>query len=198
LSGLYALVLAAGKGARFGGRKLLSPWRGGALLDGALAVALAAPVEAVVLVTGSDADEVAAAGRDFAARRGRNERLTVVTAHDFAEGLSASLRAGLAALPGDAAGVLVFLGDMPVVPPDIAPKLACALADGASAAAPVHKGRRGHPVAFSRMLFPDLAALTGDKGARGLLDRLGDGMALIQTESDGVLIDVDWPGQAPA
>jgi CTP:molybdopterin cytidylyltransferase MocA len=43
-----------------------------------------------------------------------------------------------------------------------------------------------------------LAALTGDKGARGLLDRLGDGMALIQTESDGVLIDVDRPGQAPA
>ncbi len=198
MSRLYALVLAAGQGARFGGRKLLSPWRGGILLDGALAVALDAPVEAVLLVTGSDGPEVATAGRDFAERRGQGGRLTVVTAHNFAEGLSASLRAGLAALPADAAGVIVFLGDMPVVPSDIPARLAQALAQGAPAAAPIHKGQRGNPVALSRALFPDLALLTGDKGARSLLDGLGEQLALIETESNGILIDVDKPGQAPA
>lgn len=194
----YALVLAAGQGARFGGRKLLSPWRGGVLLDGALAAALAAPVEAVLLVTGADAAEVAAAGRDFAARLGQGGRLRIVTARDYALGMAESLRAGLTALPADASGVLVFLGDMPVVPPEIPDQLARALAVGAPAAAPIHKGQRGNPVALSRVLFADLAVLKGDTGARGLLDGLGERLALVETDSDGVLIDVDRPGEAPA
>ena len=197
MSRLYALVLAAGQGARFGGRKLLSPWRGGVLLDGALTAALAAPVEGVLLVTGPNAAE-AAAGRDLAERLGQGERLTIVAALDCALGLSASLRAGLAALPTDASGVLVFLGDMPVIPPDVPARLADALADGAPAAAPIHNGQRGNPVALSRALFADLAALTGDRGARGLLDGLGERLALVETDSDGVLIDVDRPGEAPA
>ena len=198
MSGLYALVLGAGKGARFGGRKLLSPWRGGVLLDGALAAALAAPVESVLLVTGADAAEVAASARGFADRRGQGERLKVVEAKDYAEGLSASLRTGLAAVPANASGILVFLGDMPVVPNDVPARLAHALVKGAPAAAPIHKGQRGNPVGLSRVLFADLTALTGDKGARGLLDGLGDRITLIETDSDGVLIDVDRPGEAPA
>ncbi len=191
-------MLAAGKGARFGGRKLLSPWRGGVLLDGALAVALDAPVDAVLLVTGADGAEVAQAGRDFAERRGQGERLTIVEAKDYAQGLSASLRAGLSALAPSASGVLVFLGDMPVVPPRVPAALAGALDTGAPAAAPVHQGQRGNPVALSKALFADLAALTGDQGARALLDRLGERLTLIETDSAGVLIDVDWPGEAPA
>jgi molybdenum cofactor cytidylyltransferase len=192
------LVLAAGKGARFGGRKLLSPWRGGVLLDGALAVALDAPVDAVLLVTGADGAEVAQAGRDFADGRGQGKRLTIVEATDYAQGLSASLRAGLAAVAPGAPGVLVFLGDMPVVPPDVPTALARALQAGATAAAPVHDGQRGNPVALSRTLFADLAALTGDQGARVLLDGLGERLTLIETDSRGVLIDVDRPGEAPA
>jgi molybdenum cofactor cytidylyltransferase len=193
----YALVLAAGLGSRFGGRKLLSPWRGGVLLDGALGAALGAPVEAVTVIVGAQAADVATAARAFADARGQTNRLQVVDARDYAQGLSASLIAGLAAVPAEAPGVLVFLGDMPLVAAATAARLAEALTAGAVAAAPVFQGVRGNPVALSRALFGPLMNLTGDRGARGLLDQLGEQVVLIEAEDDGVLLDVDRPEDKP-
>ena len=77
-----AVVLAAGAGRRFGGGKLLAPWAGGALLDGALAAAFAAPVRRVIVVTGTAAAQVEAVVRDFAALTGAADRLLVVHADD--------------------------------------------------------------------------------------------------------------------
>jgi molybdenum cofactor cytidylyltransferase len=189
VKGLHAVVLAAGSAARFGGGKLTAPYRGRTLVEAAVEAALAAPVEAAVLVVGADAQAVAAA-----ATRAGDARLHVVEAADHAEGMAASLRAGIAALPPDAEGVLVFLGDMPEVPSSVLAPLARALAGGAPAAAPVHAGRRGHPAAFSRSLFPVLLALTGDRGARGLLDGLGPALVEVATDDPGVLTDVDTKG----
>jgi molybdenum cofactor cytidylyltransferase len=189
-----ALVLAAGRGARFGGGKLTAPWNGGALLDGALAAAFAAPARAVTLVTGAQAGAVAAAARAFAARAGVSGRLTIAHAADFAEGMGASLRAGAAALPADAGGVFVFLGDMPRVPAAVLQPLADAVSAGAPAAAPQFAGRRGNPVLLGAALIPALRALTGDQGAREILRGLGERLALVEAPDDGVLFDVDRPG----
>src|SRR5258708_8916546 len=101
-----AVVLAAGAGSRFGGGKLLAAWDAGVLLEGALAAAFAAPVRTVTVGIGADAPAVAAAARDF------DPRTLVVHAADYAEGMGASLRTGIASLPADAAGAFVFLGDM--------------------------------------------------------------------------------------
>jgi molybdenum cofactor cytidylyltransferase len=185
---LEAVVLAAGSGSRFGGGKLLASWGAGLLLEGALAAAFAAPVRSVTVVIGADAEAVAAAARSF------DPRVLVVHAPDHAEGMGASLRAGIASLPPDAAGAFIFLGDMPRVPTAILRRMAEALAGGAAAAAPVFEGRRGNPVLLSRALFPDLLALTGDAGARGVLQALGGRLALVESPDDGVLFDVDRPG----
>jgi molybdenum cofactor cytidylyltransferase len=188
MSGVYAVVLAAGAGSRFGGGKLLAPWRGGVLLDGALDAALAAPVESVIVVAGADA-------RVEAHVRGRADpRLRLVHAADHAEGLSASLKAGLAAVPTPAAGALVFLGDMPLTPRAVLRPLV----EAAPAAVPVHEGRRGHPAALSRRLFAAVADLAGDRGAGGLLDGLGEAVARVETADPGVLADVDRPGDLAA
>lgn len=186
---LDAIILAAGFGSRFGGRKLTAPWRDGRLIDGALGSALAAPVREVVVVTGADA-RVADA---VAAFEDRSNRVRLVHAADHALGMSASLRAGIAALPSDCDGVFVFLGDMPSIPPMIIPMLAEAVLHGAVAAAPVFEGRRGHPVLFSRVLFPAMARLTGDEGARDIVRELGGKLASIETTERGVLFDVDAP-----
>ena len=186
---LEAVVLAAGSGSRFGGRKLLAPWGEGVLLHGALAAARAAPVRSVTVVTGVDAAEVGAAARAF------DPAVKVVHAEGHAEGMGASLRAAIASLPPDAAGVFVFLGDMPRVPHGLLAKLAEALAAGAAAAAPTFQGRRGNPALIGRALFPQLLALTGDTGARAVLQGLGDRLALVEAPDDGVLFDVDEPGQ---
>jgi molybdenum cofactor cytidylyltransferase len=189
-----ALVLAAGSGSRFGGGKLLAPFAGGVLLDGALAAAFAAPARTVTVVTGADADTVAASAQAFAERIGQSARLSVVHAPQHAEGMGASLRTGVASLTSDAQGVFVFLGDMPRVPPVVLPWLAKAVAAGASAAAPVFQGRRGNPVLLGATLFPDILALQGDTGARAVLQDLGERLALVEAPDDGVLFDVDRPG----
>ena len=190
-AGLEAVVLAAGSARRFGGGKLTAAFSGGVLLDGALAAAFAAPVRSVVVVTGAQAPAVEAAARAFARRIGQAARLRIVHAPDHAEGMAASLRAGIASLPLDAEAAFIFLGDMPRVPQGAPPRLAEQIAQGHPAAAPVFEGRRGHPTIFARALFPDLMALRGDQGARRVLDQAS--AALVEAPDDGVLFDVDEP-----
>jgi molybdenum cofactor cytidylyltransferase len=196
---LEAIVLAGGSGARFGGGKLTAPWQGGVLPDGvlihgALAAAFAAPVRSVTVVTGADT-QVADAAQRFTDAAGQADRLRLVHADDHAEGMAATLRTGVAALPADTVGAFVFLGDMPRIPPAILPVLAQALAAGAPAAAPTFQGQRGHPVLFSAPLFEGLKALTGDEGARKVLQALGPALRLVETADDGVLFDVDVRNQ---
>lgn len=187
-SDIQALVLAAGAGSRFGGGKLTAPWRGRPMIEAALAAAYAAPAKGVTLVSGADplVEQVA---RAFAGDR----PLSLVRAGDWSQGLSASLKAGVASLPKGCTGVLVFLGDMPRVPHWVLAPLAAALADGAPAAVPVFGGEIGHPAALSAGLFEQILTLEGDRGARGLLERLGPALVRIEAPDDGVLFDVDRP-----
>ena len=183
-----AVVLAAGAGSRFGGGKLLAPYRGAPLLHAALVAARAAPVAGITVVTGADAEAVAAAALAF------DPNLTLVHAADHAEGMAASLRAGVASLGAETEAAFVFLGDMPRVPHAVLAPLAAAVAAGAPAAAPAFGGRRGNPVVLSRSLFAEVAKLTGDVGARPILQALGARLALFEAPDDGVLFDVDERG----
>ena len=189
---LEAIVLAGGAGTRFGGAKLTAPWRGGALIDGALATAFAAPVRSVTIVTGADS-AVERAVQRFAERAGQSKRLRVVHCSEHAEGMGATLRTGVASLPADTAGAFVFLGDMPRIPADVLAALAAALTADTPAAAPTFKGQRGHPVLFAASLFPELGLAAGDEGARSVLRGLGARLSLVPTDDPGVLFDVDRP-----
>jgi len=190
---LEAIVLAAGAGARFGGGKLLAPWRGGVLLEAALASAFAAPVRRVTLAVGADSERVAAVAEAFAARRGERDRLTMVSVPDWALGMSASLKRAIAGLAPDVEAVFVFLGDMPLIPSDVPAALAQALAGDVAAAAPVFEGELGHPALIGASLFPEIAGLEGDRGARRLLDALGPRLARVMATDPGVMFDVDTP-----
>lgn len=183
-----AVVLAAGSASRFGGGKLLADFRGRPLLHGALAAAQAAAPGGVTVVTGADAEAVAACVHAF------DPDIRLIHAADHAEGMAASLRAGIASLAPDIRAAFVFLGDMPRVPHAVLGPLATAVAAGAPAAAPMFGGRRGNPVVLDRALFAEIAALSGDVGARPILHALGARLALIEASDDGVLFDVDERG----
>ncbi|WP_421934000.1 nucleotidyltransferase family protein [Phenylobacterium sp.] len=193
VGGFEAIVLAAGSGTRFGGGKLLAAYGGGVLLEGALRAAFAAPVRTVTVVTGADPSRVAAVATAHAKAAGQGARLRIVHAVDHAEGMGASLRRGAAALPADAEGVFIFLGDMPRIPVAVLAPLAQAVEDGAPAAAATFGGKRGHPAVIGAALIPQLLTLTGDAGARAVLQGLGDRLALVEAPDDGVLFDVDQP-----
>lgn len=185
-----AIVLAAGAGTRFGGGKLLADWRGRPLVLAAVEAALAAPVEAVIVVLGCEAPRVAAT---LAAVT--DPRLHLVVADDWAEGLSASLRAGVASLPSDSVGFLLFLGDMPSIPPDLPPRVLSALDGGAAAVQPFHGQTPAHPVGFSAALYGQLRGLSGDAGAGALLRGRSDVVRLSCGEA-GSVFDVDRPDDA--
>jgi molybdenum cofactor cytidylyltransferase len=181
----HAIVLAAGAGVRFGGGKLLAPFGGRPLVQAAVAVALAAPVEQVIVVLGCGAGAIAAALAPL-----QGPRLALVTAGDWEEGLAASLRAGVRSLPPSSAGCLVLLGDMPLIPPHLPEQVLAALAAGAPAVQPLHHGRPAHPAGFSSALYPDLLALTGDAGAGALLRGRAD-VVQLEAGDPGAVFDVD-------
>lgn len=180
-----AIVLAAGRGARFGGGKLLAPLDGRPLIAGALRTALAAPVRQVLVAVGEDAAL-------WGAITAMSERLIVVPVADAAEGMGASLRTAAARVSDDVAGVFVFLGDMPAIDPATPARLARALDGREDIVAPVFEGRRGHPVLFGAAWLPALRVLSGDEGARAVL-RAAPRLTLVPVQDPGVLLDVDRP-----
>lgn len=179
-----AILLAAGQGARFrasggeGPSKLVAELDGKALARHAAEAALSSQARPVIVVTGHADDAVRAAlhGLDLA----------FVFNPEHRQGLSTSLRAGLAALPEDCAGAVVLLGDMPGVSAALIDRLIAAFAarPEAPAVVPVSGGERGNPVLLSRALFATAMALSGDRGARKLVDEAGDAVIEIEAGAD--------------
>lgn len=190
-NGLEAVVLAAGRGVRFGGGKLLAMLEDAPLVAHALRTALLSPVRRVFVAVADPA--VRAAAEAAAQRLKASERLVMVQVEDADEGMGASLRAAVAALPDDTAGVFVFLGDMPAVDPATPALLARSLKSPYDIVAPTHLGRRGHPVLFGATWLPALRALSGDEGARALLENAGARLARIPVQDPGIHLDVDRP-----
>jgi molybdenum cofactor cytidylyltransferase len=114
---------------------------------------------------------------------------------DYAEGLSTSLKAGLAALPSDADAFLVALGDMPKVTADDVDRLIAAYDpdEGRLICVPTFDGKTGNPILWDRRFIEAMQAITGDSGARSLLLRHGEAVAEAPVKGAGVLIDVDTP-----
>jgi molybdenum cofactor cytidylyltransferase len=181
-----AVVLAAGMSTRMRSNKLLQEWRGKALLRWTVEAALASEAKPVVVVTGHEAPGAEAVLRGL--------DVVVVRNHAYRDGLSASLKAGLSALPASLDGALILLGDMPEISPTLLNRMIAAFspADGRAICVAVHDGRRGNPVLWGRSLFDDIAAITGDSGAKNLLRANEE--QLCEIEADGsVLRDVDTP-----
>jgi len=189
LNGWAALILAAGAGRRFagdgGGGKLLADLGGVPVIRHVADRVRGAGFAEVVVVTGAGTEGLQPA------LEGADCRL--VAAPDWAEGMAASLRAGIAALAPDTPGVCVFLGDMPLVPAALSPALVEAAQAAGCAARPRCQGRPGHPVAFTRAAFADLLALEGDEGAAALLKARAGAVAYVETADKGVLLDIDTP-----
>lgn len=172
-----AIVLAAGEGRRFGSPKQLALLHGQPLLQHVLDAANAAPgLGELLLVLGAHADEIEAKVRVGRAR--------VVRCDDWREGMSASLRAGAAALPSDAEAALILLGDQPLVTPAlialVLDRAAVEAAEGAAVdAVRVSYGSvPGHPVLLGRKILARIPLLRGDVGARDLLSAADVGLVV--------------------
>ncbi|HYP48705.1 MAG TPA: nucleotidyltransferase family protein [Thermoleophilaceae bacterium] len=162
---IAGIVLAAGAGERFGGAKQLAELDGLPLLEHSLRAMSAAGLDRLVVVLGSQAEDVLGAVDMHGAEP--------VVCKRWAEGQSASLACGLAHFDGDTPeAVVVALGDQPRLSTE-AVRRVLAARDGAPAARATYAGEPGHPVVLDASLLPALRDVTGDVGARALLRRAG-------------------------
>jgi molybdenum cofactor cytidylyltransferase len=185
---IAAIVLAAGRSTRMGGpNKLLEEIGGRPLVRIAAEEAVASRARPVIVVTGYQRERVETALAGLAVQCVHNPH--------FAEGLSTSLKAGLAAVPADVDGAIICLGDMPQVSAALIDRLIAAFDPerGALVVVPTSKGRRGNPVVWSRRFFPELVALEGDVGARHLIERYGEAVTEVPLSGDAAFVDVDTP-----
>ena len=170
------IVLAAGGSRRMGRPKMLLPVGSGTVLGAAVAPLLEAGLDPVVVVLGSDAEEVR-----LGSGLPDDPRLRLVVNPAWREGMSSSLRRGLAECPS-AGAALVALGDQVGVTPERVRRLVDAWRSGAPLAVPVHQDRASHPVVFSRALFSELLQLAGDVGARDVVRRHWAEAARVESE----------------
>jgi CTP:molybdopterin cytidylyltransferase MocA len=162
-AGVAAVVLAAGRGQRFGGDipKPLLEFDGRPLVAYAVDAAVASGCAPVVVVVGGD--DVAAAAVEA----------TVVRNDDPDRGISSSLQCALRVLVdrADVDAVVVGLADQPLVGADAYARLAAAFAEGARLAVATYGGTRGNPVLLAREFWAEAEQLSGDEGARALFRR---------------------------
>jgi molybdenum cofactor cytidylyltransferase len=177
------LVLGAGASTRLGRPKQMLPYRDGTLLGHVVGVARSCRFDQLIVAIGGAADEVRAkvelAGAD------------VVVNDAYRDGCSSSIAAALAALDPRCELIVLMLGDQPGVSADTVATLRSGRGNAPAAVCRYDDGR-GHPLAFARSLFGELAELHGDKGVWRLLDRRA--AEVIEVPILGpVPLDVDTP-----
>jgi CTP:molybdopterin cytidylyltransferase MocA len=185
------IVLAAGRGSRFGAAAPKTLARLGArpLVAHAVTAAIDSGLRPLVIVVGCQAADVAAAAADFG---------VVVENPDWEEGMSTSLRAGLATVLADRSvtAVAVALADQPRIGPGAYRRLVAAHRDGAELAVATYAGKRGHPVLIGRTHFQEAMKMTGDQGARTLLAT--HPVVEVPCDGTGDALDVDTPDDLAA
>ncbi len=185
-AGIAAVVLAAGRSRRMAPHnKLLVPDRTGKpMIARVVDNVLSSNARPVLVVVGHQAEQVqhALGGRP----------VRYVHAPDYAEGLSASLKAGIAAVP-ESAAAMVCLGDMPLVTGRMIDRLLANYDpdEGRLIVLPTFRGKQGNPMLWDRRFFPEILQITGDSGARFLLGKHMESVAEVEMADDAVLRDFD-------
>jgi len=186
------IVLAAGRSTRMGGpNKMLADANGQPLVVHAVKAALASQAVEVVVVLGHMADQVKAA----IVQAVPTSRLRFVINPDFAEGLSTSVRTGIAALDKDIDAAIVQLGDMPGVNSALLDRLMAAFSpvEGRSICVPTVGGKRGNPVLWDRRFFAEMAKVEGDTGAKHLIGEHADLVCEVEMTGEAAVTDIDTP-----
>jgi len=184
---IAALVLAAGRSRRMAphNKLLVADRTGKAMIARVVDNVLSSNARPVLVVTGHQAEQVqhALGGRP----------VRYVHAADYAEGLSASLKAGIAAVPEECAAALVCLGDMPLVTGRMINRLLASYDpdEGRLIVLPTFRGKQGNPMLWDRRFFQEILQITGDSGARFLVGKHIETVAEVEMADDAVLRDFD-------
>ncbi|HEY6199003.1 MAG TPA: nucleotidyltransferase family protein [Candidatus Binatia bacterium] len=184
---IVAVVLSAGESSRMGRPKALLPVGNTFFLDRIVASLRQTRVERIVVVLGHNAPALE--------EKIRHLPVTILVNPDYSRGQLSSLQVALRALEKEAVdGIVLHLVDHPFVDA----RLVDRMIDEFYAAqplivVPVCRGRRGHPVIFSRRLFPELLAAPLDEGAKSVVRAHASETLEVATDEEGITCDIDTP-----
>lgn len=183
---ISAVILAAGLSRRMGKPKLILRRRGKTLVRTVAENVLTGGAEEVILVTGAYGRAIAGQVNDLP--------LTLVHNPDYASGQGTSLAVGASSVNPQSDAVMVLMGDQPLITPHLIRQFTGVfLSFRPLIMRPAYNGRPGHPVFFNSVLLPELVKLSGDTGARGVLEKYRGELYLYPTSDPAVCFDVDTP-----
>lgn len=158
------VVLAAGLSRRMGQPKLLLALEGRPVLRHAVERVLVGGVERVVVVVPPDSEALRAALDGLPVQWAVNPNPRA--------GQGTSIAAGIEALPSGTKAALIALGDQPLLPPRVIPEILAVFGrTGMPIVAPRYREGQGNPVLFGVQVFSELRALSGDRGARSVIEK---------------------------
>lgn len=182
------IVLAAGSSSRMGRTKQLLELGGQTLLIHVLTVALSSELAAVVLVLGHDETKVKRSLGNLIDHKG----LHVVINRNYQAGMAGSLQTGLREVKDRFPSVMFLLGDQPFIDSkSINLLLHCFWKSKKNICVPVQGSRRGNPVCFSKFLYDPIFNLTGDIGAREIIDGHAEDILRVEIDSPLFFMDID-------
>lgn len=179
------IILAAGKSSRLGSPKQLLKYQGKNLLQHSIDVALGSNAAPVLLVLGSESDEIK--------KQLNKDRIILIENPDWESGMASSIKYGinkiLTGFPEKEA-VIIMVCDQPYVSSDLLNKLISAYqASGKNIIASRYDQILGTPALFHKTMFAELTALEGDRGAKILFNKFSDEIALVDFKDGGIDID---------
>ncbi|MBM7650631.1 nucleotidyltransferase family protein [Neobacillus cucumis] len=186
---IKAVVLAAGVSSRMGEFKPLLPIEGKPMLEIVLTKVLSFPFKAVLAVVGYKADELREAIHV------QDDRFNWIINEHFLVGLSSSIKAAIDSFHNESSGILVFLGDQPLLKTSTIDQILKViiekgLAQSKSIVQPTFNGTPGHPVFISAPMIPYLKTINGDQGAKPIF-KYADQHIYLPIDDEGAIIDVD-------
>ncbi len=188
---IIAVVLSAGESRRMGSPKALLPIEERPFVERIVSELKASKVGKIVVVLGHNAELIAP--------KIGHLPITIVVNKDYAKGQLSSLVAALRSLEaeriaGKVDGMLVHLVDHPFLSPALVNYMIDRFYESKKLiVVPCHKGQRGHPVIFSSQLFSELLSTPLDQGAKAVVHAHRDETLEIETEEEGVTVDIDTP-----
>ena len=183
---ISAVLTAAGLSSRMGSPKSLLPWRGKTLVESQIETLLEAGASEVIVVLGHRSEEVAPYATGDAVR--------AVINHQYKEGRTSSIRAGLDAVSPDASDIIIMAVDQPRAPEIVSKVISAHIEANALLTSPRYRGRGGHPLAFSAALLPELSQISEEnQGLREVFERHRAQITQVHFDDPAIRLDLNTP-----